>query len=100
MLSCARAQGAPGALKERLPGIGGRRQRDQRGEPVKQIARLRRHVGDVARPHRDRQQHDVHRRKAGDRETFQQPLGLAAVVGFGALGRERMGVIADALPAP
>ena len=63
---------------------------------MEQVARLLRHVGDVAGPHRDRQQHDVHRGKAGDGEALQQPFGLGAVVRFDAFRRERMGLIADA----
>ena len=61
---------------------------------MKQVARLRRHVGDVACPHRNRQQHDVHGGKAGDGEALQQPFGLRALVCVDALGRERMSLIA------
>ena len=63
---------------------------------MKEVARLLGHIRDVACPHRDRQQHHVHRRETGDGEALQQPFGLCALVGFGALGRERMGAIADA----
>ena len=41
MLSWPGAERAPGAAEERLPGIGRRRQRDQRRQPVKEVARLR-----------------------------------------------------------
>jgi hypothetical protein len=54
-------------------------------------------MSDVARPDRHRQQHHVHRGKARDREAFHQPLGLRALVGVGALRRERMRVITDGL---
>ena len=63
---------------------------------MKEVARLLGHIRDVAGPHRDRQQHHVHRRETRDGEALQQPFGLGALVGFGALGRERMGAIADA----
>ena len=64
---------------------------------MEQVARLLRHVGDVARPYRNRQQHHVHSGKAGDGQALQQPLRSRALVGLDAFGRERMGVIAHAL---
>src|SRR5262249_56361219 len=45
-----RAQSPEGTPKERLAGISRRRQRNQSRQPVKQVARLLRHVGDVAGP--------------------------------------------------
>ena len=53
---------------------------------MKEVARLRRDVGDVARPHRDRQQHDVHAGKAGDAEAERQ---AARFRGFFLLGAQR-----------
>ena len=95
MLS-ARARSARQALlKERPPGIGRRRQRDQRRDPMEEIARLRRDVGDIARPHRDRQQHDVHRGKARDARDSISRRFASALRRLGPFGRERMAVIAD-----
>ena len=45
---------------------------------MEEVARLRRDVGDVAGPHRHRQQHDVHGGKAGDREAAREPARLGA----------------------
>ena len=95
MLSVPRAHRAQRAAEERLAGIGRRRQRDQRRQPVEEIARLRRHVGDVAGPHRHRQQHDVHGGEAGDREALQQPFGLRGSRRLRRVRLERMGAIAD-----
>jgi hypothetical protein len=92
-----RAQRPEGALEEGLSRIGRRRQRDQSRQPVKQVAGLLRHVGDVAGPHRHRQQHHVHRGEAGDREAFHEPSGLRALIGVGAFRRERMRLITDRL---
>ena len=82
MLSCRAADRPQRALEERLARIGGGRQRDQRREPVEEVAGLLRHVGDVAGPYRDRQQHDVHGGEARDREALHQPARLAGLVGF------------------
>ena len=92
-----RAQGAQRALEERLTCISDRRQSDQSRKPVEQVARLLSHVGDVAGPDRNRQQHHVHGGKASDRQASQQPPRLGLVVGLGAFRRERMGAIADSL---
>ena len=64
------AERAPGRAEEGPPGIGDGRQRDQRRKPVEQVAR---HPG-RARPDRDREQHDVHHRKAADRDRAHQLL--------------------------
>ena len=95
MLSRARRERAPGAAEERLAGIGRGRQRDQRGQPMEEVARLLASCRCVAGPHRDRQQHDVHRGKARDRQASHQPARLARLVGLGALRLERMAAIAD-----
>jgi hypothetical protein len=58
----------PGRAKEYPAGINQRRQRDQRRDTVEQIARRR--LG--ARPHRDRQQHDIAGCKARHRERTDQ----------------------------
>ncbi len=92
-----RAQRAPGAQEERPAGIGRRRQGDQRRGPMEEIARLRRDVGDVARPHRHRQQHDVHGGEAGDRQATQQAAHLGRLLLLGTQRGEWIAVIADAL---
>ncbi len=84
-------------MEERLAGISDRGQGDERRQPVKEIARLRSHVGGVAGPHRDRQQHDVHGGKTRHREASQQPAGVKAFLVLHALGLERMGPVAEAL---
>ena len=73
----ALAQRRKGAGKERPPGIGDGRQRDQRRQPVEERAggALR------ARPDRHRQQHDVHCGKAGDAQRLQQPPGFGVFGG-------------------
>ena len=76
-VEAARPDGANRRVKERPARIGRRRQCDQRRQPMKEVALLRRDVGDIARPHRDREQHDVHRREGGDAEAAQQRLRLA-----------------------
>ena len=73
-VEAARFDGADRRMEERPARIGGGRQRDQRREPVEEIALLRRDVGHVARPHRNRKQHDVHRGEGGDAEAAQQHL--------------------------
>ena len=40
-----------------------------------------------ARPHGDRQSHDVHRRETGDRERADQPRLLRAAAGASSLGK-------------
>jgi hypothetical protein len=60
---------------------------------MEEIARLRRHIAD-ARPHPNRQQHDVHRREAGDREASHQAARLADLLRLGAFGAERMRAVA------
>ena len=56
-------------IEERLRRIGRRRHRDQRRQPVEQVARGRVHVvGGVTRPDRHRQQHNVGGGEAGDAE--------------------------------
>ena len=92
----ADAQRRQRAAEERLPGIGGRRQRDRRRQPVKQVTRFGRYVGEVAGPDRDREQHYVHRRKAGDGEVPQQTLCFLRFVLFAVPLAERMGAIAHA----
>ncbi len=70
------AQRRSGGGEERPSGIGDRRHRDQRRDPVQQVARRRPHVvqqaADLAGPDADRQQHDVAGGEAGDRERTQQ----------------------------
>ena len=61
---------------------------------MKEVARLRCHVA-AARPHRDRQQHDVRRGKACDGQASHQPLGLTSLIAFCAAGLERIRPIAD-----
>ena len=94
-IECPRPQAADGALKERLSGIGGRRQRNQRGQPMKHVTRFLRHVGGVARPYGDRQQHDVHRGETRKRETLQEPSRLRRIVSLNALRREWVGAKTD-----
>jgi hypothetical protein len=53
--------------------VGDRRQRDQRRQPVEQALQPRAHVA-VPRPHRHRQQHDVHGREARDADAAQQGI--------------------------
>ena len=81
-VDAAALERAQRALEERLAGIGRGRQRDQRREPVEEVARGRRDVGGVARPYRHRQQHDVHCGEAGDGERADIALHLAGGVGF------------------
>ena len=76
-------QTAPGAEEERPAGIGRRRQRDQRRGPMEEIARLRRDIGRITRPHRHRQQHDVHGGKAGNRKTAREAARLGGLFLFG-----------------
>ena len=59
---------------------------------MKEVARLRRDVGGVAGPDRDRQQHDVHRRKASDREAAHQLLADTRILGLGRALGETMAV--------
>ena len=66
-------QGPQRALEEGASGIGGRGQRDQGREPVEEVARDRADVAALARPDRDRQQHDVHGGKARHGEVAKQP---------------------------
>ena len=90
----ARFERAPGARKERPAGIGGRRQGNQRRGPVEEVARLRGDIGDITRPHRHRQQHDVHGGKTGNRQAARQPARLGGLLLLGAQRHERMPVIA------
>ena len=63
--------------EKRAPGIGNHRDRDQRGEPVEQVA------GDAGRtgPDADRQQHDVHHSEAGNGKRADQSGGAALFLG-------------------
>ena len=61
-------QHAPGGSEEDTSGIGQRRQRDQRGQPMEQVARGAVRTG----PDRDRQQHDVAGGKTCDRKRTDQ----------------------------
>lgn len=75
-VGAAMAKRLPGRPEERSPGIGDRREGDQRGNPVEKFSR-----GTVrTRPHADRKQHDVHRRKTRDGQSAQQ---FAHRSGFG-----------------
>ncbi len=63
---------------------------------MKEIARLRRDVADLAGPDRNRQQHDVHRREGRDGEAAQQPARLRRLdILFARPRREGMGAIAE-----
>ena len=62
----AGAQGLQRRAEEGPPGPSQCRQGDQRREPVEQTAGLGRHAFGVARPDRQRQQHDIGRGETGD----------------------------------
>ena len=92
-------QRACGADEERHAGVSRARQRDQGGEPVKEVARRGVRVGVGARPERDREQHHVHRRESRDAEAAQE-LRLSRLFDAVDRGRrERMGGIAQGLEA-
>ena len=91
----AGAQRAAGRAEERLAGIGRRRQRDQRRQPVEEIALLGHHVADVAGPHRNRQHHHVHGRERRDAEAAQQEARLFDFRRLRARGLERIGLVAE-----
>ncbi len=92
-LPCAKR--AQRTHEERPARVGYGRQRDERRKPMKEIARLRRHVAGAAGPYRNRQQHDVHGCKARDRKAFHQQPRLARFVGFRAIRLEGMGAVTD-----
>ncbi len=66
-------QRGEGALEEGLAGVAHDGKRDQRRDPVKQVAGLARHAAGRARPDRDREQHDVGGAEAGGGERADQP---------------------------
>ena len=90
----ARFERAPGARKERPPGISRGRQGDQRRGPVEEVSCFRRDIGDIARPYRHRQQHDVHGGKTRNRQAARQPARLGSLCLLGALRHEWMSMIA------
>ncbi len=83
------------ALEEGPAGIGGRRQGDQRREPVEEVARRRVDVAAIAGPDRDRKQHDVHRGEAGDAEATHQAAFLGDSAVLLPLGHEGIGLEAE-----
>ena len=83
------------ALKERPARIGRDRQRDQRRQPVKQVARLRRDVGGIAGPDRHRQQHDIHRAEARHRKAEQKLLAALRLLVADTRRVERIGAITE-----
>ena len=97
MLSCARAQRAQGALEERLARIGGGRQRDQRRQPMEEVARLRRDVGQLP-DHTDTDSSMMFiAAKPATARHLRQPARVARFLGLGAFRLERMRAIADVL---
>ena len=62
---------------------------------MEQIAGFRRDVGQIARPHRNRKQHHIHRRKTGHRQTPHQPAGLDNLRLFGLAWCEGVAAITE-----
>ena len=91
----ARGQRCEGRAQERPAGIDGGRQRDQRRDPVEEVAGFRLDAAGIARPDRDRQQHDVHHGKAGDGQRAQQfaPRRIGALAHIRRI--EGMGPVAE-----
>ena len=87
------------ALKERLARISGGRQRDERGQPVEEVARLRRHV-ETLPDHTDTDSSMMFMaaKPATARHLISQRACLR-LIRFGALGLERMRPVADPLAA-
>ena len=86
-------QRAVGGSEKWLSRIGRRRQRNQGGQPVEEIALLRDHVGHISGPYGDRHHHHVHRGKGGDAEAAQQKTRLLRLQRFGANRLERIGLV-------
>lgn len=91
----AHPQGRQGGAEEGLAGIGDRRQRDQRGKHVEQVAGFGRDVRDVAGPDRNRKQHDVGGGEPGHGERAQQGAPLRVGSGLELAGVERVGLEAE-----
>ena len=72
-----------------------RRQGNERGKPMEEVAGFLGDVRGVAGPHRNRQQHDVHGRETRDGQTFQQPLRTAGLLLLDEAGLERMSAVAE-----
>ncbi len=77
-VGAAGRKGCQRRAEERPAGIGDGRQCDQRREPVHQVAGRDPHALDMARPHRDREQHDIAGGEPGHRHRAQQ-FALARV---------------------
>ncbi len=90
-VGAAGAQGGEGRAEEGLAGIGDGGQGDGRGQKVEQRARRLAHRTVMARPDGDREQHDVGRGEARDRQGAQEIARLAIVLrrdGERVVGRE------------
>ena len=61
---------------------------------MEKIARFRGDVGDVSRPYRHRQQHDVHGREAGNCETSRKSTCFSGLFLFGTQRHKGMAVVA------
>ncbi len=91
----AGSQGVEGAAKERPPGVGNRRQGNQRRQPVEEIPGFRGDVGGIARPHGNGQQHDVHTGKAGNRQAAQQLFAGLVLTLLLACRIKRVGLVSE-----
>ncbi len=91
MLRRPEASAVRAERKNGCAGVEDRGERDERRQPVEQRLHGGVHVAREPRPHRDRQQHDVGRGKAGDGEAPQEvgavraALLVAEVRGFGSV---------------
>ncbi len=94
-IDVARAQSLKRRPEERLAGICRGRQRDQRRQPMKEIALFGNHVADVAGPHRNRKHHHIHGGERRDPEASQQKPRLFGFSGFRARGFERVGLVSE-----
>jgi Transposase len=94
-IDVACAQHAKCRPEKRLPRIRRCRQRDQRRQPVKEIALFGNHVADISGPDRNRQHHHVHSRECRDSEAAKQKTRLLGLEGFRACGLEWVGFVAE-----